>query len=297
MAYETLIVERDGPVDRVTLNRPDRLNTLDDTMIAELSGYFGGLATDRACRVVVLKGAGRGYCAGLDLTAAGGIVVVERLGIGPSGPVVVFVERCPLGLLILGREQRLQGVVALVDQFGDALLPAHHRVRALAGQRHRVGQDGLRQLDGLLDGDGRRAYQKPDSEWCSRHGPQPALPIGHLQVLMGTARAGGSRRPDRTLGAMPTLDVETANSSAASGAQVAAGHTGKRVLLAEPRGYCAGVDRAVETVERALEKHGAPVYVRHEIVHNKHVVDTLTKAGAVFVHETDEVPEGARVAA
>jgi len=71
--------------------------------------------------------------------------------------------------------------------------------------------------------------------------------------------------------------------------------TSKRVLLAEPRGYCAGVDRAVETVERALEKHGAPVYVRHEIVHNRHVVDTLAKAGAVFVKETDEVPEGAIV--
>ncbi len=71
--------------------------------------------------------------------------------------------------------------------------------------------------------------------------------------------------------------------------------TGKRVLLAEPRGYCAGVDRAVETVERALEKHGAPVYVRHEIVHNRHVVDTLAEAGAVFVDETDEVPEGAIV--
>jgi 4-hydroxy-3-methylbut-2-enyl diphosphate reductase len=70
---------------------------------------------------------------------------------------------------------------------------------------------------------------------------------------------------------------------------------GRRVLLAEPRGYCAGVDRAVETVERALERHGAPVYVRHEIVHNKHVVDTLAKAGAVFVDETDEVPEGAIV--
>ena len=70
---------------------------------------------------------------------------------------------------------------------------------------------------------------------------------------------------------------------------------GKRVLLAEPRGYCAGVDRAVETVERALEQHGAPVYVRHEIVHNKHVVDTLAKAGAVFVDHTQEVPEGAIV--
>ncbi|MGH3723863.1 MAG: 4-hydroxy-3-methylbut-2-enyl diphosphate reductase [Mycobacterium sp.] len=71
--------------------------------------------------------------------------------------------------------------------------------------------------------------------------------------------------------------------------------TSKRVLLAEPRGYCAGVDRAVETVERALEKHGAPVYVRHEIVHNRYVVDTLAKAGAIFVEETDEVPEGAIV--
>ncbi len=70
---------------------------------------------------------------------------------------------------------------------------------------------------------------------------------------------------------------------------------GKRVLLAEPRGYCAGVDRAVETVERALEKHGAPVYVRHEIVHNRHVVDTLAQLGAVFVDETDEVPEGSIV--
>src|SRR3977135_1554241 len=71
--------------------------------------------------------------------------------------------------------------------------------------------------------------------------------------------------------------------------------TGKRVLLAEPRGYCAGVDRAVETVERALEKHGAPVYVRHEIVHNVHVVETLAEAGAIFVHENDQVPEGAIV--
>ncbi|WP_078325158.1 4-hydroxy-3-methylbut-2-enyl diphosphate reductase [Mycobacteroides salmoniphilum] len=71
--------------------------------------------------------------------------------------------------------------------------------------------------------------------------------------------------------------------------------TSKRVLLAEPRGYCAGVDRAVETVERALEKHGAPVYVRHEIVHNRYVVETLAKAGAIFVDETDQVPEGAIV--
>ena len=70
---------------------------------------------------------------------------------------------------------------------------------------------------------------------------------------------------------------------------------GRRVLLAAPRGYCAGVDRAVITVEKALELYGAPVYVRKQIVHNKHVVETLEQLGAVFVEETDEVPEGATV--
>jgi len=69
----------------------------------------------------------------------------------------------------------------------------------------------------------------------------------------------------------------------------------KRVLLAAPRGYCAGVDRAVIAVEKALELHGAPIYVRKEIVHNKYVVETLSARGAIFVGETDDVPEGARV--
>jgi 4-hydroxy-3-methylbut-2-enyl diphosphate reductase len=69
----------------------------------------------------------------------------------------------------------------------------------------------------------------------------------------------------------------------------------KRVLLAAPRGYCAGVDRAVIAVEKSLELYGAPVYVRKEIVHNKHVVSTLEKRGVIFVNETDEVPEGATV--
>jgi len=71
--------------------------------------------------------------------------------------------------------------------------------------------------------------------------------------------------------------------------------TSKRVLLAAPRGYCAGVDRAVVAVEKALELYGPPVYVRKQIVHNKHVVTTLEKRGAIFVEETDEVPQGATV--
>ncbi len=71
-------------------------------------------------------------------------------------------------------------------------------------------------------------------------------------------------------------------------------HAPSKLLLAAPRGYCAGVDRAVQTVERALELHGAPVYVRKEIVHNKHVVETLRARGAIFVDELeDTIPEGA----
>ncbi len=67
----------------------------------------------------------------------------------------------------------------------------------------------------------------------------------------------------------------------------------KTIMLANPRGFCAGVDRAIAIVERALEKYGAPVYVRHEVVHNRYVVESLRNKGAVFVEEVDEVPEGA----
>ena len=66
-----------------------------------------------------------------------------------------------------------------------------------------------------------------------------------------------------------------------------------RVLLAQPRGFCAGVERAIEIVEQALKRFGPPVYVRHEIVHNRYVVDSLREKGAVFVKEVDEIPEGA----
>ena len=66
-----------------------------------------------------------------------------------------------------------------------------------------------------------------------------------------------------------------------------------RVVLAQPRGFCAGVERAIEIVERALKKYGPPIYVRHEIVHNRHVVEDLRQRGAVFVNELEEVPAGA----
>ncbi|MGN6333342.1 MAG: 4-hydroxy-3-methylbut-2-enyl diphosphate reductase [Motilibacteraceae bacterium] len=90
--------------------------------------------------------------------------------------------------------------------------------------------------------------------------------------------------------------AQTAPSSTATQAGTDSTEDRPRVVrLAAPRGYCAGVDRAVVTVEKALELYGPPVYVRKQIVHNKHVVETLEQRGAIFVDETDEVPEGAMV--
>ncbi|WP_291881560.1 4-hydroxy-3-methylbut-2-enyl diphosphate reductase [Cellulomonas sp.] len=93
----------------------------------------------------------------------------------------------------------------------------------------------------------------------------------------------------------PVAPTDAAGEPRAAAAATATPDRAKRVLLAAPRGYCAGVDRAVVAVEKALEHYGAPVYVRKEIVHNKFVVETLAARGAVFVDDTDEVPEGARV--
>jgi 4-hydroxy-3-methylbut-2-enyl diphosphate reductase len=81
----------------------------------------------------------------------------------------------------------------------------------------------------------------------------------------------------------------------ASLSQVGGAKPALELLIAAPRGFCAGVDRAIRIVELAIEKHGAPVYVRHEIVHNKFVVDTLKAQGAIFVEELDQVPDGAPV--
>ena len=67
-----------------------------------------------------------------------------------------------------------------------------------------------------------------------------------------------------------------------------------KIYLAAPRGFCAGVDRAIEIVKKSIDKFGAPVYVRHEIVHNKHVVESLKKIGAIFVEELDEIKDKSR---
>src|SRR5919112_188175 len=97
-----------------------------------------------------------------------------------------------------------------------------------------------------------------------------------------TSRTSRAVARPHDLGMPPVLDPNTAEERG-------------QVLLAAPRGYCAGVDRAVVTVEQALDLYGAPVYVRKQIVHNKHVVADLESRGAIFVEELDEVPEGSTV--
>ncbi|HUD50482.1 enoyl-CoA hydratase/isomerase family protein [Parvibaculum sp.] len=110
--YETLIIRKDGPVDWVTMNRPEALNSLNPTLIAELQDYFGRLYTDQSVRIVVLKGAGRAFCAGLDLKASsisradaggnsGGGVVAGLKGQRAISEIVIRMRRCPQAIISL----------------------------------------------------------------------------------------------------------------------------------------------------------------------------------------------------
>ncbi|GAA1927671.1 4-hydroxy-3-methylbut-2-enyl diphosphate reductase [Streptantibioticus ferralitis] len=124
----------------------------------------------------------------------------------------------------------------------------------------------------------------------------PVGAAGSCAVVMGASSGPGRSSPDCITGRASTRAKPRpwgAGTRPYDGVMTAT--TSRRVLLAAPRGYCAGVDRAVITVEKALEQYGAPIYVRKEIVHNKYVVQTLEKKGAIFVDETEEVPEGSIV--
>jgi 4-hydroxy-3-methylbut-2-enyl diphosphate reductase len=103
--------------------------------------------------------------------------------------------------------------------------------------------------------------------------------------MLARSRAGTSGSANLDLGPVPSTPSSTAPVPL----------TGRRVVVAAPRGYCAGVDRAVVTVEKALDRYGSPVYVRKQIVHNRHVVEDLERRGAIFVDELNEVPEGSLV--
>src|SRR5690606_15925625 len=207
------------------------------------------------------------------------------------------------------------------------------QVEHVAVGRHGQADVGRRVTQGEEDGAGARAAGDlrhlsvhpdpaepgdPRAEFLAHHPDRPRLLGGAGLGLGRLAHAGQPRRPLRWCpGTRPPRRQCTRpphggrarpfSSSANRGdifppaaspyhrRMTASADPRKRVLLAKPRGYCAGVDRAVQTVEEALALYGPPVYVRKEIVHNRHVVDTLRAKGAIFVEETDEVPEGSIV--
>ena len=123
---------------------------------------------------------------------------------------------------------------------------------------------------------------------CGKSGAQPVRRIHRYNALVidSFSATHGNHQPD--LVTMP----ETISAGAANQERLA---SPMDIVLANPRGFCAGVDRAIEIVERALENFGPPIYVRHEVVHNKYVVDNLAAKGAVFVEDLEEVPDGATV--
>src|SRR3712207_8135136 len=145
-------------------------------------------------------------------------------------------------------------------------------------------RSGAQHTDG-----GRRLPHRmgPARTRCGSADDRGRLPAGARCELANTRRTASLRRPG--------VSLRTPGARGPCSTMGDMADKRGRVLLAGPRGYCAGVDRAAVAVERALEIHGAPVYVRKQIVHNKHVVATLERRGAVFVEETDEVPEGAVV--
>ena len=184
------------------------------------------------------------------------------------------------------------------------------RDRGSAGARGRDGRGGRVELrQAVLERVGRlRAVGRDlaqDGGRRRRHVGRRAGGDGRLGGRLREPRQGerGGQRQDDPAGHslrtachqfIPSVDVQRRAPGRSSLPTLPLMPFGvEKLLLAAPRGYCAGVDRAVQTVERALELHGAPVYVRKEIVHNKHVVEQLRARGAIFVDEETEVPEGA----
>ncbi len=214
------------------------------------------------------------------------LVPVERLGGDPRGQQKQL-------LLAAGRRQRRvadvvldvevgivdpQGPAGLERRGGEFLPVARHQVQTTADMVEEVGELGWVPLE---DQDSADVHVRGRPLLVEERG------VGRAEAVQVSLRHGvvsGERTvPAKGIfpNARPTLR--------------AVGSMPEKLLLAAPRGYCAGVDRAVQTVERALELYGAPVYVRKEIVHNKFVVEQLRERGAVFVESESDVPEGATV--
>jgi 4-hydroxy-3-methylbut-2-en-1-yl diphosphate reductase len=223
--------------------------------------------------------------------AAARALAVDAEAVAVAGLCAGVAPELRPGDVVCATELRRDGAEP-VPVPGSALLAAALRRRGLrvhvgplAGVDHVTGPDERR----ALESDGVLALDM-ESPWLAEGaGDRP------FAVLRVVADASGRSLADPRLaaeGARALLALRRAAPALADWARAAAP---RRVLLAGPRSFCAGVDRAIEIVELALEQRGAPIYVRKQIVHNEHVVAGLERRGAVFVDELDQVPEGATV--
>jgi 4-hydroxy-3-methylbut-2-enyl diphosphate reductase len=207
-----------------------------------------------------------GFCGSLDPSLFPGDVVVATEVRGPNG-----VRPCPAGAPLVAALRR-QGIRA----HPGPILTVDHVVRG--EERERLRSTGAVAVD-------------MESAWLAE--AADGRPLAVLRVVVD----GPGRDLFNPLATVPGGLRARRSLSRAAGALAAwAGAAGaRRILLAGPRSFCAGVERAIEIVEQALDRYGPPVYVRKQIVHNVHVVRDLERRGAVFVESVDEVPEGATV--
>ena len=218
-------------------------------------------------------------------------LAVEARGVAIAGLCAAVSPALRAGDVVLASELRCDGAAPIAVP-GSAMLAAALRRRGL-----HVHVGPLRSLDHLA-GPGERASLHDEgvlavdmeSAWFAEAAGGRPLVVLRVVVETSTRRLADPRTLASSLRALHSLRVasEVLGDWAGSFAS-------RRVLLAGPRSFCAGVERAIEVVELALQQRGAPVYVRKQIVHNEHVVSDLERRGAVFVEELDQVPEGATV--
>jgi 4-hydroxy-3-methylbut-2-en-1-yl diphosphate reductase len=256
---------------------------------------------------------------------------VEQLALAPNGrvgPVTLAVERTGMGLAKAGQAARrlsavtppaaiaiaglggaltsglVPGDIVVADRLIDATGAEVARLVSAPLLAAELRRSGLRartgtvvSADHIVAGDERGALAAlgadvVDMESTALAEAQRGVPLAVVRAVSDTPGVE-LFSPAGALGALKAL--RALRSSRRALARWAAAVGPKQILLAEPRSFCAGVRRAIETVERALERFGPPIYVRRQIVHNAHVVSRLEAAGAVFVEELDEVPDGANV--
>ena len=241
-----------------------------------LEAIVTGLGPERSRRSAINLAA---RCQGAPAVAVAGVCRARGPAVCPGDVVVATEVRGPLGPVPVPAAPLVAAALA------RAGLRVHQGPLLSLGVESAAGTDVDREPEGALAVDNETAWLVEAAA---------ARPLAVVQVVVDEADRADDMGSATTLpGGLRTYRVlrRTARELAAWAAAVAP----RTVLMAEPRSFCAGVERAIEVVERALDRYGPPVYVRRQIIHNRHVVADLESRGAIFVDEVDEAPVGARL--